>query len=279
MAHANADAVYVLVSSDANAIPALTTLRVMGRQATAVTADVGTTATTSAAAAPAPLGTPRIHLTLADTTAPGPSAAPAAPLTAAPAESASVRAPADQAGGSSPAATAAGEAARDAAPAAHGNGSGGHVSSDGRLPGSGDSAVTSAAPKPMRLLLQQPLSVQCGVLSSSLDRVSEYNMAQLQARLRRAPQALCASEDFPHEIVAVPSLRFALVAGFAAESTWLACEKAAVLEMLLAANCWNLYAQIGALATVRRFPPVAMTVASPLLKALPLPGRCMRGMC
>lgn len=93
---------------------------------------------------------------------------------------------------------------------------------------------------------------QCALLSGCLDRVSEEVFHCLRRRMLQAPQGFCDTEDFPHEIVVVPSLRFALVAGYAAESTWLPEEQAAVLEMLLRFDSRHLFAQLGLLAVMVR---------------------------
>eukprot|EP00892_Ulva_mutabilis_P004280 jgi/Ulvmu1/2223/UM013_0070.1 len=225
VAHSSSDAQFILVSSDPNAIPGLTTLRMLGRQAVAVTA---ATAAATPAAALAPAGTPRIHLTLSHSKQAASPAASTPPSTADGAESR----PADSNG-----------AAANGAAAAVQNRS--CTASNGSA---AEAEQTDPVPEAMQLLLMQPLSVLCAVLSSCLDRVSEYNIRRFQHKLQHESGTFCASPDFPHEIVAVLSLRSALVAGFAEESTWFVGEKAAVLGALLRYNCYNLYAQIGGLA-------------------------------
>ena len=53
------------------------------------------------------------------------------------------------------------------------------------------------------------------------------------------------------EILKARSMRDAVVAGFGEDSTWLACEQAAVLEVLLTFGEPGLFAQIGLLALGR----------------------------
>lgn len=235
VAHRHADALFVLVSSDPNVIPALTALRALGRQAAIVTAAADSSA--AASAAPGPAGTPWIHLALTQTTLDTGARPPVRqPQGTTPSDSISVRLNLTQ-------------PARDNATAPAGSNSSTAAPQKQAFPNA-IAVTTRSLPKPVQRLLQQPLSMLCAVLSSCLDRVSGHNVGVLHKQLRDTP-ALCASPDFPHEILAAPSLRAALVAGFADDSTWFAAEKAAVLQTLLSSESWALFAQIGGLARVR----------------------------
>lgn len=207
--------IYVVISDDIAAREALVAL---GPGAAAVTTSSKVTPDSDVPAVPVPKGTAWIHLTL-EHSPPSPPPSPAGPST---------KAGRKKRGRSSRKASR----TADAAPV--------------------DAKAVAAA---LSTALQQPQRTQCEVLASCLSRVSEGHFASLRQRVLQTEAGFYDSEDFPGEIVKAPSLRAALVAGFAPESTWLACEKAAVLDLLLQLGSSGLFSQIGLLALVRCWHP------------------------
>lgn len=118
-------------------------------------------------------------------------------------------------------------------------------------PGIEGTPQTRSGEKIVPWVMTMELDDQAAVLSSCFAKLSEECIRCLQRRMLQHPKGFCDSDDFPSELLTVESLRAALVAGFAADSTWLDIEKAAVLDMLLAFDSRHLLSQVGMLALVR----------------------------
>lgn len=218
---------YIVVSDDAAVRESLIALGPRAAAVTTTMAALGHSPGNSASAPPpVPKGTPWVHLAL-ESSCPPQISAPAGP---------------SEAVHTDPESASSAKRARFARKRA----ASGHVAvaEYPRPDAKGAAAALLAA-------LRQPQKAQCAVLSRCLARVSEGHFDALRRRVLGCPPGFYDSDDFPDEILRARSLRDAVVVGFEKNSTWLACEKAAVLDVILKFGAPGLFAQIGLLALVR----------------------------
>lgn len=288
LAQGDETGVYVVVSSDPNATPALSTLRALGRSTVVVSASRGEESPAAPTPPPVPLGSAWLHLQLCTSVGDGHPPPVAMPPTREEPGRAVDAAPAPRPWSESAVeagATAAGsqvtegtvddcELAAPAAPEAAQNGSKvtspslSEVAAPNELLTGEDlkdeivrckAQLGVHAKKEWRMLERMPLMVKYQLLSSCLKRVSGNIFSQLKARMMQAPEDVSVSQEVSARLLGAKAFKQALVAGLNQEGvalSWQPHERVQVLQMLVTLGSPHLYGQLGFLLRVRPPPPL-----------------------